>query len=325
MERDLFMISNNINFLDIGSAGGLEWPWSKMPKNLLNLYLCDPRENDKNRKNIIKNILWNENITKEFNYFNARDTSSLYMPNLDYLKNFPNIERFNLNSTIKLEAKTIDYFIKNKTINDIDFMKIDAQGSELNILKGGEKFLKNNLIGLQIEVEFNEIYKGQPLFNGIDSFIRNNLGLQLWDLQPHYWSYKNNLKQPNSKGQLVYADALYLKPITNLELIKKNINIDKFINKIFSLIYVSIMYGFYDYAEFVLKNKKINKYLDHNQILFLNKYLKKSSKCIRPFKKGNYYLSNVFELIMNIFKYQQNGWSSGGSNLGTRKFWLFRK
>ena len=44
-------------------------------------------------------------------------------------------------------------------------MKIDAQGSELNILEGGEKFLKNNLIGLQIEVEFNEIYKGQPLFN----------------------------------------------------------------------------------------------------------------------------------------------------------------
>ena len=58
-----------------------------------------------------------------------------YKPNLDYLKNFPNIERFNLNTTIKLEAKTIDYFIKNKTINDIDFMKIDAQGSELNILR----------------------------------------------------------------------------------------------------------------------------------------------------------------------------------------------
>ena len=63
-------------------------------------------------------------------------------------------------------------------------MKIDAQGSELNILEGGEKFLKNNLIGLQIGVEFNEIYKGQPLFNSMDSFIRNNLGLQLWDLQP---------------------------------------------------------------------------------------------------------------------------------------------
>ena len=106
-----------------------------MPKNLLNLYLCDPRENDKNRKNIIKNILWNENTTKEFIILMKRNFIT-FMPNLNYLKNFPNIERFNLNNTIKLEAKTIDHFIKNKTINDIDFMKIDAQGSELNIFRG---------------------------------------------------------------------------------------------------------------------------------------------------------------------------------------------
>ena len=44
-------------------------------------------------------------------------------------------------------------------------MKIDAQGSELNILEG-EK-VKNNLIGLQIEVEFNGVYKRTALFNSI--------------------------------------------------------------------------------------------------------------------------------------------------------------
>tara|TARA_Y100000768_G_C23880541_1_gene635013 strand:+ start:44 stop:1003 length:960 start_codon:yes stop_codon:yes gene_type:complete len=319
------MINNKINFVDIGSAGGLEWPWSKLPKNLLNLYLCDPREEDDSKNNIIRNILWSENTKKEFNYFNQEETSSLFKPNIDYLKNFPNVERFNLNKTENFETKTIDHYVKNKIINDIDFIKIDAQGAELNILEGGENFLKKNLVGLQVEVEFNEIYKDQPLFYKLDSYIRKNLDLQLWDLQPHYWTYKNNLKQPNTKGQLVYADALYFKPLNSLENMSKNLPTDKFTNKIFSLIYTSIMYGYYDYAQFILNNNISNSSLNTDQINFLNKYLIKSSKCIKPFKKGNYYLNNILELITNVFKYQQNGWSSGGSSLGTRKFWLFRK
>ena len=322
------MINNKINFFDIGSAGGLEWPWSKVSNNLLNIYLCDPREKNNNEKtssNIIQNILWSENITKEFNFFDQEETSSVYMPNLEYLKNFPNINRFNLSKKVKLETKTIDHFVSKNIIKDIDFIKLDAQGAELDILEGGKNFLKNNLIGLQIEVEFNEIYKDQPHFNKVDRFIREELDLELWDLQPHYWTYNNNLKQPNYKGQLIYADALYFKPIKNLEKMQINLDGAKFTNKIFSLMYVSIMYGYYDFANLILNNHNLINLLNITQIKFLKKYLSKSSKCIKPFKKGNYYLSNIFELITNIFKYQQNGWSSGGSNLGTRKFWLFRK
>jgi len=44
--------------------------------------------------------------------------------------------------THSIECKTIDTFIKETKIEKLDAIKIDTEGSELNILKGGEKLLK---------------------------------------------------------------------------------------------------------------------------------------------------------------------------------------
>ena len=61
--------------------------------------------------------------------------------------------------------------MRKNGIQEVDFIKIDTQGSELSILKGSTDSLKN-AIGLEIEVEFVDIYENQPLFNEVDSFVR---------------------------------------------------------------------------------------------------------------------------------------------------------
>ena len=53
----------------------------------------------------------------------------------------------------------------------VDFLKIDAQGAELVVLKGGRSKL-SGAVAVQTEVSFVPLYKGQPSFGEIDMEMR---------------------------------------------------------------------------------------------------------------------------------------------------------
>ncbi|HDI6074557.1 TPA: FkbM family methyltransferase, partial [Escherichia coli] len=59
-----------------------------------------------------------------------------------------------------IETKRLDDI---NDIKEVDLLKIDTQGSELNILVGGEQVL-NNTLCIQLEVSFIPLYEGQPSF-----------------------------------------------------------------------------------------------------------------------------------------------------------------
>lgn len=54
-----------------------------------------------------------------------------------------------------------------------DYIKIDVQGSELDIFKNSEEILKDVMI-IHTETMFIEIYKDQPLFSDIEIFLRTH-------------------------------------------------------------------------------------------------------------------------------------------------------
>ncbi|MBN8519198.1 MAG: FkbM family methyltransferase, partial [Candidatus Accumulibacter sp.] len=56
-------------------------------------------------------------------------------------------------------------------LSSYDFVKIDVQGSELAVFQNGLRALSGTLL-IQTEVEFVELYKGQPMFADVDSFLR---------------------------------------------------------------------------------------------------------------------------------------------------------
>jgi FkbM family methyltransferase len=59
-----------------------------------------------------------------------------------------------VNEIIECRVTTIDSFCEDNT-NKIDFLKIDVEGHELQVLKGAEKMIKGNRINI-IQFEFNE-------------------------------------------------------------------------------------------------------------------------------------------------------------------------
>lgn len=74
-------------------------------------------------------------------------------------------------------ALTIDHYIKINKIKSVDFIKIDTQGSELEILHGAKKTLKSKKIKfLEIEIIFKNklnIYRNSISFYQIEKFLNS--------------------------------------------------------------------------------------------------------------------------------------------------------
>jgi len=82
---------------------------------------------------------------------------------------------------------------------EVDILKLDLQGYELEALKGASDLLPRVKV-VMLEVEFVELYEGAPLFADVDGFLRG-CGFRLYNIYDPF---------TQRDGQLVQADAVYL-------------------------------------------------------------------------------------------------------------------
>ncbi len=319
--------------LDIGARNGLGWPWSGAKNNAINSILVepDPIEAEKlvkqNKGIILPYALWNKETTLNLNINNSPGTSSVFDANINFLSQFADSKRFNVGHKIKINTKTIDILANNNELTNIDFVKIDVQGAELDILKGGVNYLKNNLVGLESEVEFSPMYKNQPLFSELEIFVRKELGLELWDIRKTYWKYKQKQYKNPTKGRLIFGDALFLRPISTLDAWLSNMDKNMAKEKLVMLIITTIAYGYLDYTDTLLNASFSNSYLRDDDKKIFKQNINKLHKGFYPFKYGNSLLYQPLNILANCFKPTHQGWASndGSQHLGSRKkgfFWF---
>lgn len=134
--------------------------------------------------------------------------SSLYRPNMDLVRQFYFGESMEVARTLRVSINRLQNVCEQYKLRP-DVIKIDTQGYELNILKGADASLEDTKF-VELEVEFNEQYKGQPLFSDVDLYMRSR-GFALLGLRRTYWRRKvsqENLKTPFG-GQIMHGDAIY--------------------------------------------------------------------------------------------------------------------
>ncbi|WP_448208336.1 FkbM family methyltransferase [Azospirillum sp. sgz302134] len=95
-----------------------------------------------------------------------------------------------------------------------DYLKIDVQGGELDVLLGAERLL-DRILFVHSEVEFEPVYKDQPLFPDIHRFLRDR-GFELLDLTKFGHSGYAALPGQQSRSKLLWADAIYVKTTDRL-------------------------------------------------------------------------------------------------------------
>ena len=139
--------------------------------------------------------------------------SSFYRPNRAFLDRFPDASRFDIMRTISVPVRSLDSLVKDPAVRmppSIDFIKIDTQGSELDILRGARQTL-HQIMAIEVEVLFGPLYEGQPFFRDVDRFLSEQ-GFTLFKLKRSEWVRGPYTRHPHlSAGQLVFGDAFYLK------------------------------------------------------------------------------------------------------------------
>lgn len=152
--------------------------------------------------------------------------SSLYTPDMETARDRPGLALITEVGVEQVDVEALDIWAAGEGVGRIDFLKIDTQGSGLAVLEGAEAALEATAV-VEVEVEFNPIYLGQPLFSEVDTFLREH-GFVLWrmanlthyglpdgastfeTIETHWFDHPDPAVFPGRGGQLFWANAFYV-------------------------------------------------------------------------------------------------------------------
>lgn len=205
---------------DVGSAGGLAKRWAPAAEVVAPL-LFDPREGGAERREgrarVFPVALAAGPGTAKLNLTALGNMSSTLAPNAALLARFrKKPAHTRLVGHAEMPADSLDNVARGAGVA-VDVLKVDTQGSELEILRGAEASLRSSIFFAEVEVSFLERYRGQALFDGIVGHLRQR-GFELIDLyRPKRYRHANSagitnvsLGSGQRAGRLAYADAWFM-------------------------------------------------------------------------------------------------------------------
>lgn len=113
-------------------------------------------------------------------------------------KNYPHSAG---SETVKVDVKTLDKVFENIDLKKNIFIKMDVQGFEDEVIKGGLEVIKKAKV-LVIECSLQNTYEGEPMFDGIYNLV-HSIGFE----------YAGSLKQSIRKDDqsFLQADCVFIR------------------------------------------------------------------------------------------------------------------
>ena len=133
--------------------------------------------------------------------------SSLYKPNMKYYDRLPCRDNMVAVEEVDIETTTLDRFATTLSDNHVDFIKIDVEGAELEVLRAGSSALQDKrVLGIKTEFWWDPIMRGQPSFAELDMFLRGS-GFYLFDLELH--NYQAYMRTSLPVGRLLASSKTW--------------------------------------------------------------------------------------------------------------------
>ena len=174
------LLKKKLIALDVGAQGGFFNSGLFHPRynNYFSPILVEPIQSEakkielKNYK-VIPKGLWSKKCSRILYYLEKRPgSSSMFQPikkNLNlYQFKQNNYHLFDVTKKIKVECETLKSSLKKLNIKYLDYLKIDTQGAEYEILQGIGNFLP---LMIRLEVHTVPMYKNAPYWNKIINFM----------------------------------------------------------------------------------------------------------------------------------------------------------
>jgi len=222
VETGLFR-TDPLVILDVGARGGFESFWTELYADQVSFIGFEPdkEECEKLNHNLDKNsrvypvALHKDKKERLFYQTAFPDSSGFYRANDAVVNRFLDYISLKVMDTKEVITEDMDSFAREHAIERIDFIKLDVEGAELDVLEGAENLLGSSVLGLRLEVLFVEARKGQPLFSEIEMFLRER-GFALFGLYPFRRARKSLPDRllptfVSDYGQVFWAEVLFLR------------------------------------------------------------------------------------------------------------------
>ena len=164
-------------FLDVGANIGYYSIWASKFITSGRIFSFEPNCKAFNR--LVENIKINKSIHNitPINQAVSQKNGDIFMTNnLDTLNHILSTEdKIDFNSSVKVKSTTLDSFVVEYHIDFIDYLKIDVEGFELDVLLGAEKLFKEKKIGIvQLEINNALDHSSYTVFSITDFFDKND-------------------------------------------------------------------------------------------------------------------------------------------------------
>jgi len=144
----------------------------------------------------------------------------------------------------------LDSIFANRSIEapPPDFLSLDTQGNEYDIMQGARKILKDNVLAVVSEVEFFPIYQGQKLFFDIGQLL-DELGFIyvgfVEDTPQQFSPYRAPIGQ-RGEGFHASGDAMFFKRIESI--VEANADAVEAQNQLAKMAFIAIVFNQFEYG-----------------------------------------------------------------------------
>ena len=185
-----------IHAMDVGAAGGVAPHWREyLPVMEVDCFEPDASECAARQRDSPPNVRWfpvalaGTTGRRKFYVLNRPTGSSLYAPNNPVILEYSGRSYAGVRRVIDVDCTSLaDFLVEHQRPVPV-LMKLDTQGTELEILSSLSAAQLEGLGVVELEVEFLELYKGQPTFGDVHNFMQGHV-FRLLDLRTHR-SYRN--------------------------------------------------------------------------------------------------------------------------------------
>ena len=273
------LTGSHLEALDAGAAGGVSSHWRPfLPLMSVIAFEPDERECARQQRRALPGITWvplalaGRTEQRDLHVLARPTGSSLLPPNVEVLGRYSAPDYFRVSKVVPIRCSSLADFLRDEARVTPQLLKLDTQGTELEILSSLDDERWRAVLAIEVEVEFAELYQGQPLFTDVDGLARAR-GLELFDLRTHR-AYRHgptgerhylgtHLKTAvgtrHLSAQLVAGDALYLRPPDDPLLFSDPVTLARYI-------LILLVYGYHDLALCLLDGEPAAEVLGAGEI-----------------------------------------------------------
>lgn len=212
-------VSKSPLVLDGGSKGSLFEPFSAVTKGI-DVLAFDPDPNDvqynvaNGKVRFLNRALWSAPGMIDVHLAVDRSTSSVYPPNEQLLRQFPDYIAWPVRKTervIRVESTSVDTAVAEGLCETPDFIKLDIHSAEFEALEGSRHSLAH-CVGVQVETWHSPIHTGQHLHAEVENLL-NRQGFSLFNFSA-VMSWKRTVDGVEflyDQSQVVGSESLYFR------------------------------------------------------------------------------------------------------------------